>query len=351
MHAILTAAALMILLTGPVSAAEPLPALGVDPAAITVSGVSSGAAMAHQLHIAHSATVRGAGLVAGPPFHCAGSGFPRTLARALSVCASLGRFGPFLGPPDVARSRRAIAGFVEAGLIDDPANLSGDRVFLFSGTEDSMVPTAVVETVADLYREWIATGDLIVDADRPFPHAMIVTEGGNPCPTLETPFINDCDFDLAGAILRHLYPALPDTAGSPRGRLLAFDQDPFSPDQAALLPAGAVYIPPDCEAGGCGLHVALHGCLQSTAEIGDAFVTGAGYNRWADAGRIVMLYPQAAAVTREVAGVDLPWPNPAGCWDWWGFTGEPYDTRDAPQVRAVAAMIARLSQAVAARPE
>jgi poly(3-hydroxybutyrate) depolymerase len=36
----------------------------------TVSGVSSGAAMAIQFHVAHSSLVSGAGIVAGPPYWC-----------------------------------------------------------------------------------------------------------------------------------------------------------------------------------------------------------------------------------------------------------------------------------------
>jgi hypothetical protein len=34
--------------------------------------------------------------------------------------------------------------------------------------------------------------------------------------------------------------------------------------------------------------------------------------------------------------------NPKGCWDWWGYTGSEYQTRDAPQIKAVKRMIERL---------
>ncbi|MFX5839722.1 hypothetical protein ABTE60_20645, partial [Acinetobacter baumannii] len=37
----------------------------------TVSGLSSGAAMAVQLGVAHSSRVRGIGIVSGPPYLCA----------------------------------------------------------------------------------------------------------------------------------------------------------------------------------------------------------------------------------------------------------------------------------------
>ena len=53
------------------SAAERLGAYPVDPTQVSVAGISSGAFMANQLHIAHSAGIMGAGIVAGGLFGCA----------------------------------------------------------------------------------------------------------------------------------------------------------------------------------------------------------------------------------------------------------------------------------------
>lgn len=57
---------------------------------------------------------------------------------------------------------------------------------------------------------------------------------------------------------------------------------------------------------GCALHVAFHGCEQTLGDIGSDFVENAGYNSWAEANNIIILYPQAK---------DNPL-NPKGCWDW-----------------------------------
>jgi hypothetical protein len=54
---------------------EPLPALGADMGSVTVSGISAGAFMAVQLHVAHSRMFKGAGVVAGGPFVRAGTFF------------------------------------------------------------------------------------------------------------------------------------------------------------------------------------------------------------------------------------------------------------------------------------
>ena len=73
---------------------EPLPALGVDESQTSVSGISSGAYMAGQFHLAFSNTVVGAGVVAGGPWGCASNGSGDALllggfdnaARALTGC-------------------------------------------------------------------------------------------------------------------------------------------------------------------------------------------------------------------------------------------------------------------------
>jgi len=97
-----------------------------------------------------------------------------------------------------------------------------------------------------------------------------------------------------------------------------------------------VYIPGTCRARpGCRIHIAFHGCQQNRQAVGDAFVGGTGFAAWADTNRLIVLYPQVASE---------PLLNPLGCWDWWGYTGFDYLTREAPQVAAVHAMVTHLTQ-------
>ncbi len=56
---------------GTARAAERLGSYAIDPGAISISGISSGGFMANQFHVAHSATIMGAGIVAGGPYACA----------------------------------------------------------------------------------------------------------------------------------------------------------------------------------------------------------------------------------------------------------------------------------------
>jgi poly(3-hydroxybutyrate) depolymerase len=81
--------------------------------------------------------------------------------------------------------------------------------------------------------------------------------------------------------------------------------------------------------------LALHGCQQTAANIGTAFVEGAGFQRWADSAGVVVLYPQTAASMIPL--------NPKACWDWWGYSGSNYDTREGPQIKALMAYVDALS--------
>ena len=138
--------------------------------------------------------------------------------------------------------------------------------------------------------------------------------------------------------LRHLYPEnFRYASEDPHrdGALRAFDQKEFvgtSGSAANLHEVGYVYMPEACRQGPCRLHVAFHGCRQNVESVHDDFIRDAGYNRWASSNRIMILYPQ-------VTSSNL---NPNGCWDFWGYSGQSYATRDGPQMRAVRAIVDRL---------
>ena len=63
---------LLPVLAGVAHAAPRLAGHDADVSALTVSGLSSGGYMAVQFHIAHSTSVKGAGVLAAGPYYCAG---------------------------------------------------------------------------------------------------------------------------------------------------------------------------------------------------------------------------------------------------------------------------------------
>ena len=60
----------------------------------------------------------------------------------------------------------------------------------------------------------------------------------------------------------------------------------------------------------------------------------AGYLEWAASNGIVLLFPQVEPSYQPL--------NPNGCWDWWGYDGSDYATRDGAQVDAVWRMVSDL---------
>jgi len=324
-----------------------LPALGAALERTTVSGLSSGAYMAGQFQVAHSDIVSGAGLVAGGPYGCAESDFsrlwpiwttaiPHNLNLALNACMddSLS----VMGKPDVDTLVRRTRELAEAGKIAPLDGLAVDRVYLFHARDDETVARSVVAAAAEYYEE-VGAAQVNIRFVRfaRGAHAFITMDHGLECGVSGTPFLNDCDYDQAGAILKHLYPEARQPEGEPKGAFQIFDQTRYleGGEKNSLAREGVVYLPPACRDGqGCAVHIVFHGCEQNRARIGDAFIRGSGYARWADANRLIILFPQ----TRRSAV------NPKACWDWWGYTGLNFRERGAPQIAAVRAMLARLAQ-------
>jgi poly(3-hydroxybutyrate) depolymerase len=342
---VLTAALLALGTPATARSAEPLPALGVDAAQTSVSGISSGAYMAGQFHVAFSTTVVGVGVVAGGPWGCASNGSGDTLllggfdnaTRAFTGCMKVTG-----GEPNGAALAGAAADFAARRRIDPLSGLAGDRVYLFHGESDSVVAAPVAAAAEAFYRAaGITASDLHTIYTLPggkAGHSLVVEENGSACSSNQSPFIDDCDYDQAGEILRWIYPDLVGRPEPARGRRIVFDQTEFLPGAVGwgVAREGVAYVPPACESmSGCRVHIVFHGCLQSrtTDGIDDLFIERTGYMRYADSNRLVLLYPQTNANTA-----------PNSCWDWWGHAASDHLSRRAPQLSAVKAMLDRLAE-------
>jgi poly(3-hydroxybutyrate) depolymerase len=308
---------------------EPLPRLNIQPGSLTVSGLSSGGYMATQYQVAYAKDVTGAGIVAAGPWFCAQG----LLTRAMRECLEGRPAGPDVAP--LVATLRASA---RAGVVDDPSWLAPDRVWIFHGARDDTVGAAVVDALVRFYRAFVPTERIRYETEIEAGHGFPADGQGRACEASEPPWINDCGFDAAGLMLRHFHDDLRLPARAVSGELAVFDQSRYADGGrlASLDERGLVFVPKDCAAGQlCRIHVAFHGCKQGMGFVGRDFARDAGFNRWADANRIVVLYPQ---VKRSVF-----WPfNPNGCWDWWGYSGANYASRDGLQLRAVRRMIAAL---------
>lgn len=323
----------------------------------SVSGLSAGGFFANQFFVAYSGMMSGVGVFAGGPYGCARG----DLFKAVNDCmSSPGRITPDVMSDLVSRAR-AVA---RQGRIDPLENLKTKKVFLFSGSLDRTVRPGVVDRAYDEYLKMgVPSANLRYERDMAAGHALPTIQYGNPCDTVSAPpWIAACNYDGAGEALRHIYGALnpPAPVAHAGGKLIEFAQKDFV-DPPTANPAdlaretslnefGYAYVPKSCQDGEvCRIHVVFHGCRQiynqdpegrDLNKGGRAFglkmVIHAGYNEWANTNHIIMLYPQAQK--NEV--------NPNGCFDWWGYLGgakDEYLTKDAPQMKAVRAMMKALS--------
>lgn len=302
-----TALALLALLA--VAQAAPLGAYVIDHRKVSVSGLSSGAYMAVQLHVAFSATfTAGVGAVAGGPYYCARG----SVSVALTTCMTT---PSGIRVADLVAQTRT---YEASKAIDPLSGLANSPVYIYAGLNDGTVDPGCSDALFEYYNTFVTPSLVIEDRSVNSGHAMITDFFGNGCSTGSTPYINNCNHDLAGRMLQHFNNGTlrPRETYKP-ANLFRFDQFEFggsSMDNVAF-----VYVPTGCQQGAtCGLHVALHGCLQNWDQftVGTKFVEFSGYNEWAEANNIIVLYPQTEP--------DLAAGNANACWDWWGYADRNY---------------------------
>lgn len=318
--------------------------LKIDPAQTTVSGISSGAYMAGQFQVAYSGLVKAAGLVAGGPYDCAevSEGGIAPAVVALKRCMDVA-----MGPPDVAALVANAKAREKAKEIDPLSNMAQSKIYLFNGDHDLTVKRPVADATEQFYRALGVTEANFSYVKLPKAAHAYITDGyGAACDFIpkegeKSEYINNCQYDQAGAIVRFFYadartPNAPAAARQPQ----LFNQAPFVGDtsRSGMGKTGYVYVPEACEGGRqtCRIHVAFHGCQMASNLIGDHFAVNAGYNRWADVNNIVVLYPQ-------IDGNARPTSNPKACWDWFAYTGYDFARKSGFQMTAVRKMIGALA--------
>lgn len=300
------------------------PAAGFDAALksrISVSGVSAGGFMAIQSHVALADRIGGAGVAAAGPYHCARG----DVQVALSECMT----GEGLAVEPLVRFAKEAAASGDIAPLDE---LESARVWIFHSPADSVVAPAAGRALADFYRAFVPDSQVVLVDDVETAHGWPTLNSGAACLEWGGDYINDCDYDTAGNLLRHLYGDL--NAREPQAgaeNLVAADFSAYFDSDSDVSKTGYLYVPDSCSSGArdCGLHIAFHGCVQGAEFIDDRFASQSGFNEWAESNKLIVVYPQ----------VEKSLFNPKGCWDWWGYTNEDYDLRFGKQVAGVAALI------------
>jgi poly(3-hydroxybutyrate) depolymerase len=316
----------------------------IDPTKVFVAGISSGGFSAVQMHVAHSSTFKGAAIYAGGVYWCAGTG---GAATALANCGGLTL------PTNQASYNSTLAAsqaYLDAqsslGTIDTSTNLRGQPVYLWSGTQDRVVSPLQMADLNSQYQRYGAN----IHFDNAFPaaHGWESPDGELDCGKPGSPFMVNCSangevYDSVKTWLTmFLGPLKPRNNATLSGTLAKFDQSEFGTlSSLSMSPTGSVFVPKSCEQGNkCGLVLALHGCLQQAALIGDRWVNQAGINKWADTNQLVVVYPGTIASS-------APGPtNPSACFDWWGYANQTdpnYALKSGLQMSALYAMVQRVT--------
>lgn len=303
--------------------------LNLELTKIGVSGLSSGGYMANQFHIAHSDWVDKVGIIAAGPYYCA----QNSIKTALGQCVNQSTDATSSNLTQQAKT------YEEQKKIALLANLKNSKVWLLHGTKDTKIHPDVTEALHTQYLNWIQPNQVEYISHLPFAHHFPTLSQGSQCDTSESPFLGQCDYDAAGAMLKFISPPLQARTAKPEGKLLTINQQSLGGKQAAsLADHGYMYVPKSCQMGeSCQLHINFHGCQQNAESVGTEYVENNGLNNWADNNHLVVLYPQ----TKNSMFMPL---NPQGCWDWWGYTGNDYATQDAEQIQAVKQIAQSLTQ-------
>jgi poly(3-hydroxybutyrate) depolymerase len=303
----------------------------IDTSGITTSGISSGGIMATNFHFAHSSKVSGAGIFASVPYMC---GFGGVLAATTCMSTPLLVNVPFL----IQEAENLAA----TGSIDPISNVQGSRVWVYHGSEDSVVLPASGPNVRDVYSEFGANVQTVFNIAS--QHAQPTNNYGSACGSsaVNTAWISNCNYQGAFEMLNYLYGGglrRPDGNTVANGDLIVYDQSEFfnfAPSLSSMNTRGYVYVPTGCKdrSTSCKLHIAFHGCAQNLDAVGDVYVTKAGYLEAAELNNIIVLFPQTVA--NSIVG------NPQGCWDWWGYLNNLFPAKEGNQILATYRMMDRI---------
>jgi len=300
--------------------------LVIDSSTIGVSGFSSGAMMATQMHVAFSKSISGAAPFAGAPYLTGGP----DLNGGASV-------------EDLYQETLALA---EAGLIDPVENMREDQVYIFTGTLDSVVPPELSPKMKSFYSRFMEEDQIELKNDIAAEHGFPSANNGGVCSELVPPnYVNFCNYNGAAEMLKRVFGPISDDATLDEYILRDYDQNEFvqngDASTIAMDSQGYIFVPSRCEnrANPCHLHLHFHGCTQGRENIGDGYIRQSGLLPLAEANNIVMVFPQ----------IKQNWlqGNPFGCWNFWGYLGDQanyqYATKEGYQLEAVARLVERVA--------
>ncbi len=221
---------LLLFFTLPCAPAQTVPLPAMHAGQVSLSGLSSGGYMAVQCEVAFSSSVTGAAIIAGGPYYCA-QGSVYTATTSCSCTSTWFDCRVHASGTAIAQLIAVTGRLAVDSDIDPTAGLQAPRIWMLSGSKDTVVPHAVMDELQTYYRHYVDASHISDQRDLPAEHAMPTDRYGNRCATLAAPYLNNCAYDAAGALLQWIY-GLRNPRGAAAGRLMHFDQGQCLPDPA-----------------------------------------------------------------------------------------------------------------------
>ena len=180
------------------------------------------------------------GVFAGGPYNCAEG----SIVDALGTCM---KGSP---APNVQNFIQTTNSRASAGTIDDPSNLATQKVFMFSGTDDTTVYPAVMHALYQYYENYMNDSLIYFEDTLKAAHTQpTINTKMNQCTRSYSPYVSYCNYDGAGLALQQIYGTLnPRNDGTLTGQMLEFDQSEFlsNPASKSIADTGYVYVPESC---------------------------------------------------------------------------------------------------------
>jgi hypothetical protein len=109
------------------------------------------------------------------------------------------------GIPNIPELMERAKALANDGKIDPLEGLKSEKIYLFSRGVDQIVAPSIVQAAKDFYiQTGVAEDNIKFDTRKDAGHAFLTTDAGTTCGVSATPFVSDCDYDQAGAILSWL---------------------------------------------------------------------------------------------------------------------------------------------------
>ena len=119
-------------------------------------------------------------------------------------------------------------------------------VWIFHSPADAVVAPAAGNALLDFYTAFVPESAIEFVDTVESAHGWVTTETGNPCAEMGGDFINACDFDMAGELLRHAYGDLEPREEAQARQLKSIDVSGYFDGDSDVADRAFAYVPTGC---------------------------------------------------------------------------------------------------------